>query len=121
MSKPNPPRKVIGLGLGVLDQLLLWRDMKAPVRENKIVDFTTQGGGMTATALVAVARLGGAAEFWGAVGTDWMGDLILQGLAQEGVDTSQVRRVDGARGPMVLVCVDQPTGERQFLYSTGLR
>jgi len=121
MSQGIPPKKVIGLGLGVLDQLLLWRDMKAPVRDNKIIDFATQGGGMTATALVAVARLGGAAEFWGTVGTDWMGDQILQGLEQEGISTSQVHRIEGARGPMVLVCVDQPTGERQFLYSVGFR
>jgi len=121
MDQATPPKKVIGLGLGVLDQLLLWRDMKAAVRENKVVDFSTQGGGMTATALVAVTRLGGAAEFWGTVGTDWMGDQILQGLAEEGVSTSQVQRIEGARGPMVLVCVDEPTGERQFLYSVGFR
>ena len=119
LEEARPTRKVVGVGLACLDQLILWRDMKAPVQGNEILEFATQGGGMVGTALVAVTRLGGAAEFWGAIGTDWMGDQILDGLAQEGVDTSQVQRVEGARGPMVLVCVDQPTGERHFLYSTG--
>lgn len=119
MDRAAPGKRVVGLGLACLDQLLLWRDMKAPVEGNRVVDFSTQGGGMVGTALVAVARLGGAAEFWGAAGSDWMGEQIVQGLASEGVDTSQVARIEGGRGPMVLVCVDRPTGERHFLYSTG--
>ncbi|MGB2822002.1 MAG: PfkB family carbohydrate kinase, partial [Phycisphaerae bacterium] len=46
--------------------------------------------------------------------------MILEGLQREDVDISQVRRVEGRRGPMVVVCVDQPTGERHFLHFTGV-
>jgi len=120
MVRDNTGRKVIGVGLACLDQLIMWQDMKAPVAANRILNFEVQGGGMTGTALVAVSRLGGRAEFWGGVGTDWMGGMILKGLADEGVDTSQVRRIEGVRGPMVVVCVDKPTGERYFLYSIGI-
>lgn len=110
---------VIGLGLACLDQLLLWEDMGAPVREARIVGRETQGGGMAATAMVAVSRLGGRAELWTAVGDDWVGDLIVRELGSEGVDTGQVLRLEGGDSLLVTVCVDQPTGERHFAYSSG--
>jgi len=119
VARSAAAKKVIGLGLSVVDQLILWQDMSRPVLGNRILACETQGGGMVGTALVAVSRLGGAAEFWGAVGSDWMGEWIVAGLAAEGVDTSQVVRVPGGRGPFVLVCVDQPTGERHFPHYTG--
>ena len=112
-------KKVVGVGLACLDQLILWRDMQAPLVGNKILDFQVQGGGMVGTAMVAVARLGGQAEFWGAVGDDWMARMILQGLRCESVDTRHVTVVPGGHGPMVVVCVDHPTGQRHFLYWTG--
>lgn len=110
-------KKVIGVGLGCLDQLLIWRDAAAPVAGNKVVDFDFQGGGMAATAMVAVARLGGSAEFWGVVGDDAAGRMIVAGLQAEGVDISQVRAAAGASGPVVVVCIDQQTGERYFVGS----
>ena len=109
-------KKVVGVGLATLDQLILWEDMQQPVAGNRIVDQDVQGGGMVGTAVVAVARLGAEAELWGAVGTDWAGDLILRGLTEEHVDVSQVTRAEGERGPLVIVCVDRPTGQRHFLY-----
>ncbi|KPK84114.1 MAG: hypothetical protein AMJ81_06540 [Phycisphaerae bacterium SM23_33] len=102
-----------------MDHLLLWQDMKAPVLANRVLQYDVQGGGMVGTAMVAVARLGGKAEYWGAVGADWMGQMILQGLRREKVDVRQVKRVPGGRGPMVVVCVDRPTGQRHFLHFTG--
>jgi len=111
----GPARKpVIGVGLACLDQVILWDDAAQPVHAGRIRDFDVQGGGMTATAMVAAARLGARAEFWGAVGDDWAGGMIVDGLAAEGVDVSQVVRVAGAQGPIVVVCVDGATGERRF-------
>ena len=119
MPTHAPGKKVVGLGLAVVDYLLLWQDASRPVAGNRITAFELQGGGMVGTALTTVARLGVAAEFWGAVGADWMGDRVVADLVAEGIDTSQVRRVEGAVGPLVVVCVDQPTGERHFLHFTG--
>jgi sugar/nucleoside kinase (ribokinase family) len=113
-------KPVIGLGLATLDQLLLWEDARKPVAENRMVDHDVQGGGMVATAMVAVARLGGRAEYWGAVGDDWMGRMIVEGLVAEGVETSEVRVVPGQRGPLVVVSVDRVTGSRKFCYWVGV-
>ena len=64
------PGRVLGVGLACLDQLTVWRSIGRPVADNTILRFELQGGGMVATALAAVTRLGAQAEFWGAVGTD---------------------------------------------------
>lgn len=108
-------KKVIGIGLGCIDQLVLWKDIKAPVAGNKAVQVDLQGGGMTATALVAASRLGVKAEFWGAVGDDLSGRFIIEELKREGVDTSQVVKVKNGRGPSYLICIDSKTGERYFM------
>lgn len=120
MTAGEPGKKVVGIGLAVVDHLLLWRDTSRPVEGNKVLACEIQGGGMVGTALVAVTRLGGRAEFWGTVGSDWAGRWVVESLDRENVDTSQVVRVDGWGGPLVVVCVDRPTGQRHFLHSTGL-
>jgi sulfofructose kinase len=73
--------------------------------------FTECGGGMAANASVAVARLGGAAHYWGRVGMDPLGERIVAELAREGVDIGTVRRVPGCASPSaaILVAAD---GER---------
>jgi len=120
MASPALGKKVIGIGVACLDQLILWEDMTVPVREAKIVTCDMQGGGMAATAMVTVTRLGGEAEFWGAVGNDWVGDRILKGLQDQRVDTSQVRRIDGKTSPFMVVCIDRRTAQRHFFHWTGL-
>ncbi len=113
--------KVVGVGLALVDHLLLWEDASRPVAEGRVLDSRRQGGGMVGTALSAVTRLGGAAEFWGVVGRDRLGDEVVADLAAEGIDTSQVRREGAIRGPAVVVCVDGRTGERRFVHGTGVR
>ena len=49
-------------------------------------------GGKGANQAVAVARMGAHTALVGAVGTDIIGDFLLQGLVAEGVDTTCVRR-----------------------------
>ncbi|NLF39378.1 hypothetical protein GX586_08025 [bacterium] len=108
-------KKIIGIGLATIDQLICWQSVNEPVLGNTVTQYDMQGGGMTATALVAAARLGGSAEFWGVVGDDVFGRLIIEGLKREGVGVTHLRRVKGQEGPVVLVCIDAKSGERHFL------
>ncbi len=120
MSEKAAPKKVLGIGLAALDQLVLWEDVGRPVREAAVADCAVQGGGMIGTALVTVARLGGAAEYLGAVGTDWVGDVILGRLRAEGVRADRVNRSPTAASPLVLVSVDAATGGRRVLCTRGM-
>jgi sugar/nucleoside kinase (ribokinase family) len=56
-------------------------------------------GGPAATAAVALARLGVATAFVGAVGDDETGAFIRDGLDAEGVDVSELAVVPGGRSP----------------------
>jgi sulfofructose kinase len=73
-------------------------------------DWREIGGGLAATASVAVARLGGRAVFCGRVGDDDVGLAIRAGLEAENVDTTWLRTVS-ARSPRSMVLVDAH-GER---------
>jgi sulfofructose kinase len=66
---------------------------------------------MAANAAVAIARLGGAAAYWGRVADDVLGQRILSDLAAEGVDVTGARRVPGARSPCTSILVSDE-GER---------
>src|SRR3954451_10963555 len=77
---------------------------KVPVKF-RAHDWREVGGGLAATASVAVARLGGRAIFCGRVGNDDVGMAIRAGLVAEGVDTAWLRTVP-ARSPRSMVLVD---------------
>ncbi len=107
--------KVIGIGVACLDYLLQAPDIRRVHEGGRLRGFRIQGGGMAATAMVAVARLGGQAELWTALGDDLHGQWIAAELAYEGVDLSQTARVPGRASPFNFVMVDGVTGERVFL------
>jgi sulfofructose kinase len=66
---------------------------------------------MAANAAVAVARLGGEAEYWGRVADDTLGRRILEELRDEGVVVASARRVPGCRSPATSILVADD-GER---------
>lgn len=100
-----------------MDQLLVWKDVALPIQENSIIDIDMQGGGMAATAMATVCRLGGNAELWSTIGEDWAGEKILRALRAEGVDTSQIIQIVEGSSFFMVVCVDQQTGERHFMHT----
>ena len=72
---------------------------------------TLAGGGVAATAAVAVARLGVPVAFVGTVGDDDASALIRMGLEREGVDVTALRSIPG-KPAMSPILVDRSTGHR---------
>ncbi len=103
--------RVACLGIGVLDQV--WELPALPEAPGKYIagGLRVTGGGMAATAAVAVAALGGAAAWCGRAGDDETGRALLAGLRSHGVDLSAVSVTPGARTPSSGVLVDAQ-GER---------
>ena len=66
----------------------------------------TQGGGNCANALTAAARLGLAPTLVTKLGSDAVGDGIVEELRVDGVDTSLVLRQPGASSPFTYIIVD---------------
>ncbi|MFD2078044.1 ribokinase/sulfofructose kinase [Actinopolymorpha cephalotaxi] len=70
------------------------------------------GGGNSATAAVAAARLGGDVAFVGPIAEDPTGERIVADLTREGVDVSGVVPVPAGAGGASVVLVDRSSGTR---------
>ena len=112
-ARPDTPpvTPILCLGMSALDAI--YRVPAIPAFPTKILAtaFTESGGGMAASASVAVARLGGQAHYWGRVGDDALGRRILDQLSAEGVDVTGVRRLAGCVSPSAAILVADD-GER---------
>lgn len=106
--------QVVGLGMAVLDVLVRLKEMPTWQRAARLSDFSLQGGGPVATAMVAVSRLGVRAGYVGIAGSDKVAELKVQSLVENGVDVSRLVRRPGPESQVVLVWVHEDTGERTF-------
>lgn len=106
---------IIGTGTAVYDVLLKLTDFPGEERHVGVIEQKTQGGGMTATAMVAVARLGQNCAFFGNLGDDENGQKILQGLVDEGVNVDGVEMLPGYVNTVSYVLINSKNGSRTFL------
>jgi sulfofructose kinase len=108
---------LLGCGAVAVDDLLYVDrfpepDSKVPVRSEQ-----RQGGGLTATALVAASRLGARTAFLAVLDDDELSRFSVQALEREGVDCSLIVYRDGARPFHSRIIVDLATGGRTIIYS----
>jgi sulfofructose kinase len=108
---------VLGLGAVAVDDLVYvdqhpLPDTKLPIRSQE-----RQGGGLAGTALVAAARLGAKAAYFGVLGEDELSRFTLEELEREGVDCTPTLHDPRARPYHSIVIVDLSTGQRCILYS----
>ena len=106
--------QVVGLGLTSLDVLVRLKDMPTWRGGTRLSGFALDGGGMVGTAMVAAARLGARAGFIGTAGNDVAAKIKTESLANDGVDLSRLVRRDEPENQVILVCVEETTGERVF-------
>lgn len=109
---------IVGLGMATLDALIRLDEMPTWGRGARVSAFGLDGGGPVGTALVAASRLGAATGFVGVAGTDEIAKLKLDSLRENGVDVSRVVVRDRPETQVVIVYVNETTGERLF---SGLR
>ncbi len=110
--------RVLCVGIAVLDQV--WELPALPPGPGKFLShgFRETGGGMAATAAVAVAALGGAALWHGRLGADGPGGTLLALLQRHGVEVADVVPAPGGRSPISGVMVDAE-GERVLAVFPG--
>lgn len=80
-------------------------------------DYVTTPGGKGANQAVAAARVGGRVAFHGALGHDAFGEVLLDRLKAEGVDTSPVRRVAAPTGAAFIGVAED--GENAITVASG--
>ncbi len=106
------PFDVVGLGVNALDLIAVIDGFPQPDAKHMIDEVEIQGGGMTATAMVACARLGVRARYVGKVGSDLWSRLALRLLRQDHVDIRGVIRVKDSPGHLSIVLTDRRSGQR---------
>ena len=93
--------------VGSLNMDLVVRSPRHPQPGETLLgsEFRTFPGGKGANQAVAAARLGGQVKLIGRVGADAFGKSLIQTLANDGVDTGQVKQLGVATG-VALITVD---------------
>jgi len=108
------PLQVVGLGLASLDVLVRLKDMPTWRGGTRVSQFALDGGGPVGTAVAAAARLGARAGFIGTAGNDAAARMKLESLSNTGVDLSRTVIRNEPEDQVILVCVNELTGDRVF-------
>ena len=77
LSLQEKPFDVVGMGLNSVDFLCMVPEFPAPNSKMQMLQFSKQGGGQVATAMVALSRWGVKAKYIGKVGDDELGQFSL--------------------------------------------
>jgi len=110
------PIDILGVGCVAVDDLVYVADYPAADSKTQVLGRERHCGGLTATALVAAARLGARCGFAVTLGDDELSRFVLECLREEGIDVEWVRRSPEARPIHSTVIVDQRRGTRTILY-----
>ncbi|MGE5238069.1 MAG: PfkB family carbohydrate kinase [Chloroflexota bacterium] len=107
---------VTGVGQCSLDLLAVVDRYPRVDSKKEVLGWHEQGGGPVATALVTLSRLGVASRFYGVVGDDEAGVKIRKGLAEEGVDASGIKVVNGAASQIAFIVIEKKTARRTIFW-----
>lgn len=115
------PFEVVGMGLNSVDFLCVVPEFPTLNSKMRISQFSKQGGGQVATAMVALSRWGMKTRYIGKIGEDELGQFSITSLREEGVDISSVTIEPGATNQFAMILVDGPSGERTILWDRDER
>jgi sulfofructose kinase len=118
MSTGEHPGIIVCVGDAVLDRIFFVEDFPIGEAKMRAASSMEVGGGMAATAAVAITRLGGQAHLWSRVGEDTAGTAIIAELKSEGVDVAGVERHAGARSSVSCILVNAK-GQRIIVNDRG--
>jgi sulfofructose kinase len=107
---------VVGLGMNAVDHLCVVAQYPAFNSKSKILRYRKSPGGPVATTMAFLSRTGLRAKYIGKVGSDELGEISMESLCAEGVDTSCVVTAPGIRNQYAFIIVDQSSGERTVLW-----
>lgn len=107
---------VLGLGCTAVDDLVFVPAFPAEDAKVQALRRERHCGGLTATALVAAARLGARTAYAGVLGDDPDSRFVVETLMREGVDVRSLVRRRGTRPVRSVIIVCPATGSRTILY-----
>lgn len=110
-----------GFGINAVDHLLVVPQYPAHDTKTRLVEYKQGAGGQTASAIVALQRLGMRTTYAGRFGTDAEGGFGLQSLKDEGIDVEFAEVIEGARTQIGYILIEAEKGERTVLWDRDER
>lgn len=109
---------VIGFGALNLDKIYRVDKIPRADEEGFVKDLQLFPGGSAANTIVGLSRLGIKSAYIGKVGDDAEGEILLEDLRREGVDTRAVIKAKGRSGTAIILVDD--AGNRAILVDPGV-
>src|SRR6266851_4152195 len=106
----------VGFGLNAVDHLIVVPAYPAFDTKTRLLDYKQSAGGQTASAMVALQRLGLKTAYAGRFGSDAAGQFGLQTVKAEGLNLDFAEVVEGATTQTAFVIIDSRTGERTIIW-----
>jgi sulfofructose kinase len=111
----------VGFGLNAVDHLILvphYPDFDTKIRFH---EYQKSAGGQTASAMVALQRLGMSTAYAGRFGSDEDGRFGLLSLQYEGINLDYAETIEGADNQIAFIIIDERSGERTIIWDRDER
>jgi len=110
------PFDAVGFGLNAVDHLIVVPEYPEFDTKMRLIEHKQSAGGQTATAMVALKRLGLKTAYAGRFGSDPEGSFGLDTLKADGVNVEFAEVVEGARNQIAFITIDVRSGERTIVW-----
>jgi sugar/nucleoside kinase (ribokinase family) len=112
----DKPFDAVGFGLNAVDHLIVVPEYPAFDTKLRLLEHKQSAGGQTATAMVALQRLGLTTAYAGRFGSDAEGHFGLTTLKDDRVNVDFAEVVEGARNQIAFITIDARNGERTIVW-----
>src|SRR6185295_9327204 len=106
----------VGFGLNAVDHLIVVPAYPAFDTKVRFTAYEKAAGGQTASAMVALQRLGFKTAYAGRFGSDEAGRFGLLSLEYEGVNLDFAQTIEGADTQVAFIIIEEQTGERTIVW-----
>lgn len=106
----------VGFGLNAVDHLIVVPEYPGFDTKVRFTEYEKSAGGQTASAMVALQRLGLRTSYAGRFGSDGDGRFGLRAIEYEGVNLDFAEVIDGANNQVAFIMIDARSGERTIIW-----
>jgi sugar/nucleoside kinase (ribokinase family) len=111
----------VGFGLNAVDHLIVVPEYPAFDTKVRFTEYEKSAGGQTASAMVALQRLGLKTAYAGRFGSDEDGRFGLRAIEYEGVNLDFAETIEGADNQVAFIIIDARSGERTIIWDRDER
>jgi sugar/nucleoside kinase (ribokinase family) len=117
----NKQFDAVGFGLNAVDHLIVVPEYPAFDTKVRFTEYEKSAGGETASAMVALQRLGLRTAYAGRFGSDEDGRFGLRAIDYEGVNLDFAEMIEGAENQIAFIIIDSRSGERTIVWDRDER